>query len=113
MKSEILKYITTAVVQGILAGTVQYVFQEVDEIVGTALMLTPLSLVNISSIKSEKLPNYILGYLYSSLFSLSMAIFFYFLLKKTGNTRAQSHRILLITIAVYIASYIIYHKNSI
>ena len=108
---DIVKYLITAVIQGIIAGFVQYIFQEVDEVIGTALMLTPLSIVNITSINNEKLPGYILSYIYSTLFSLVMGIFFYFLLKKTGNSRTQSHKITLLAIIFYIAAYIIYHKR--
>jgi len=109
----LVKYIITAILQGALAGFIQYVFQEVDQVLGAALLLTPLSLINIGSITNDKLPDYLLSFIYSSLYSLSIAILFYILLTKTGNSRTESHRIILITVGITIFTYILYNKKYI
>ncbi len=103
----------TAVIQGILTGVVQYIFQEIDTDLGVALMLTPLSLINISSVTTDNLPEYLMSYIYSSLYSLGVAILFFVLLTKTAFNRGVVYNLIVSTIIVTISSFVLYRKYMI
>ena len=109
----IQKYLMTAVIQGILTGVVQYIFQEIDTDLGVALMLTPLSLINISSVTTDNLPEYLMSYIYSSLYSLGVAILFFVLLTKTAFNRGVVYNLIVSTIIVTISSFVLYRKYMI
>jgi len=106
------KYVITGIIQGVLAALVQYIYQELDPVIGTALMLVPLSIVNIGSIEQNRLPKYIITYIYSTIFSLSMATLFYFLLKRKGRSTRETYTQMLEIIALCIISYVMYMKSN-
>ena len=108
----IVKYLITAIVQGILVGTVQYIFEEVDSVIGATLMLTPLTLINSASITDKNINNYLLSYLNSSFFSLTMGFLYYFLLTKTNMTRKEVYTIILAIIFIVVSAFIASKKTK-
>lgn len=107
----IIKYVITAIIQGLLVGTVQYIFEEIDSTIGAALMLTPLTLVNSTAISNDTINDYLLSYMNSSMFSLTMGFFYYFLLTKTNMSRKVVYSIVLAIILIVVGTFIVIKKK--
>lgn len=108
--TNITKYLITATIQGVLVGLVQYIFEEIDPVIGGSLMMTPLTLINSFSISDNNIENYLTSYIHSTLLSFSMGFLYFFLLTKTNLTREKIYYTILSIIIGIIGTFIFLDK---
>jgi len=105
------EYIIAGLIQASLIAIVQYIYNEIDQDIGSILMMTPLTLLNSTHIPNNTIKEYTRSYTLASFFSASMGLIYYILQEKL-RSRIRAYTILVISAVFSILLYIIYIKRT-